>query len=158
VRSPRFAIPPRIGLRRARAASSDAGEERTSAPRSSSLGGRDRRDVIATHPSLPTSETRESLSFFFTRPLKKPRTECGCQPVLAVISLIVMPDGCRNIWITRSCLLCEVAARRLGWRAVPSRPCEPGLREPSCAGGRRLPWPEKAWAFPFRRCRGWRDP
>ena len=42
-------------------------------------------------PSLPTSETRGSLSLFFTSPLKKPRTECACQPVLAMMSSMVTP-------------------------------------------------------------------
>ena len=68
--------------------------------------GCERRDVITADPSLPTSETRGSLSFFFTRPLKKPRTECGCQPVLAMMSSIVTPECRRSIWITTSCLLC----------------------------------------------------
>ena len=42
--------------------------------------------MIAAHAVLAHAETSGSLSFFFTRPLEKPRTECGCQPVLATTS------------------------------------------------------------------------
>ena len=44
------------------------------------------------------------MSFLRTSPLKKPRTECGCQPVLAMMSSMLAPDCRRSIWITRFCL------------------------------------------------------
>src|SRR5680860_255659 len=64
-------------------------------------------------PSLPMSETRGRLSFLRTRPLKNPRTEWRCQPVLATMSSMVTPDCRRSIWITRSCLLFAGAGRCL---------------------------------------------
>src|ERR1700682_5012548 len=55
--------------------------------------------------SSPTfSDTRFSLSFFFTTPAKKPRTECCCQSVTFMIAAIVVPFGCRSIESTASCL------------------------------------------------------
>src|ERR1700722_1465143 len=50
------------------------------------------------------SDTRLSLSFFLTRPAKKPRTECCCQSVGFMIAAMVVPFGCRSIASTASCL------------------------------------------------------
>jgi hypothetical protein len=88
------------------------------------LGRREGRDVIAAHTVLAHLGGDGKLEFFFTRPLKKPRTECGCQPVLAMMSSIVTPDCRRSISTTRSCLLCEGTIRPLAlavevFRALP---------------------------------------
>src|SRR5258706_1669052 len=54
--------------------------------------------------SSPTFfETKFNLSFFFTTPAKKPRTECGCQSVAFMIAAMVVPFGCRSIPRTVSC-------------------------------------------------------
>ena len=45
-----------------------------------------------------------SRSFFFTTPAKKPRTECGCQPVTFEIAAMVVPPLDRSRPRTRSCL------------------------------------------------------
>src|SRR6516165_6045411 len=49
------------------------------------------------------SESSFSLSFFLTTPAKKPRTECGCQPVASMMAAIVVPLACRNMASTVSC-------------------------------------------------------
>src|SRR5947209_15215006 len=55
--------------------------------------------------SSPTFfETKFNLSFFFTTPAKKPRTECGCHSVAFMIAAMVVPFGCRSIPRTVSCL------------------------------------------------------
>jgi hypothetical protein len=38
-----------------------------------------------------------SLSFFLTTAAKKPRTECSCQPVAAMIAAMGVPSASRNI-------------------------------------------------------------
>ena len=48
-------------------------------------------------------------SFFFTTPARKPRTECGCQPVTFEIAAMVLPPLAWSRPMTRSCL---VAPRR----------------------------------------------
>src|SRR6516162_415245 len=54
--------------------------------------------------SLPTfSESSFSLNFFLTTPAKKPRTECGCQPVTSTIAATVVPLARRSIESTASC-------------------------------------------------------
>src|SRR6516165_9450158 len=54
--------------------------------------------------SLPTfSESSFSLNFFWTTPAKKPRTECGCQPVASRIAATVVPLARRSIESTASC-------------------------------------------------------
>src|SRR6516162_9101154 len=54
--------------------------------------------------SLPTFlESSFSLSFFLTTPAKKPRTECGCQPVASAIAATVVPLARRSIESTASC-------------------------------------------------------
>jgi hypothetical protein len=81
-----------------------------------------------------TAFSRGHLYLILSNPIYivKPRTECGCQPVLAMMSSMVAPDCRRSIWITRSCLLCEGAPRRLGLgEAFRAFPCLP-----SYAGGR----------------------
>src|SRR3984957_17900439 len=50
------------------------------------------------------SETRFNLSFFFTTPAKKPRTECCCQSVAFMIAAIVVPLGPYSIFSTVDCL------------------------------------------------------
>jgi hypothetical protein len=42
-------------------------------------------------PDLDFSDPSVSPSFFFTTPAKKPRTECGCQPVTFEIAAMVVP-------------------------------------------------------------------
>src|SRR6516225_4658994 len=42
-------------------------------------------------PDLVFSDSSVSPSFFFTTPAKKPRTECGCQPVAFEIAVMVVP-------------------------------------------------------------------
>src|SRR6516225_934112 len=49
------------------------------------------------------SESSFSLSFFLTTPAKKPRTECGCQPVASTMAAIVVPLAWRSISSTVSC-------------------------------------------------------
>src|SRR6516162_6189660 len=54
--------------------------------------------------SLPTFwESRFSLSFFLATPARKPRTECGCQPVASMMAAIVVPLAWRSIPSTVSC-------------------------------------------------------
>jgi hypothetical protein len=38
--------------------------------------------------------------FYPLWPLKKQRTECGCQPVLEMMSSMLTPDYRRDIWMT----------------------------------------------------------
>src|SRR5215831_21299721 len=49
------------------------------------------------------SESSFSLSFFLTTPAKKPRTECGCQPVASTIAATVVPLARASIESTISC-------------------------------------------------------
>src|SRR6516164_1602124 len=55
-------------------------------------------------PDLVFSDVSVSLSFFFTTPAKKPRTECGCQPVTFEIAAMVVPPLAWSRPRTRSCL------------------------------------------------------
>jgi len=56
--------------------------------------------------SLPGfSEVRSSLSRLRTTPVKKPRTECCCQPVVFIIAAIVVPCLERSNASTLSCLV-----------------------------------------------------
>src|SRR6478609_6509555 len=60
---------------------------------------------------LPTfSESSLSLSFRLTTPARKPRTECGCQPVAAMMAAIVVPLAWRSIASTVSCFEVEPLA------------------------------------------------
>src|SRR5262245_22042013 len=43
-------------------------------------------------------------SFLRTTPAKKPRTECGCHPVVLMIAAIVVPSGWLNSASTLACL------------------------------------------------------
>src|SRR6516164_8369232 len=61
-------------------------------------------------PGFVFSDVRFSLSFFFTTPAKKPRTECGCQPVARAIAAIVAPPRARSMLRTRSCLVFRLLA------------------------------------------------
>ena len=56
-------------------------------------------------PDFVFSDSSVSPSFFFTTPAKKPRTECGCQPVARTIAAIVAPPRARSMLRTRSCLV-----------------------------------------------------
>src|SRR5262252_9047943 len=56
-------------------------------------------------PDFVFSDSSVSPSFFFTTPAKKPRTECGCQPVARAIAAIVAPRRARSMLRTRSCLV-----------------------------------------------------
>src|SRR6516162_8722671 len=49
------------------------------------------------------SESSFSLSFFLTTPARKPRTECGCQPVTSMMAAMVVPFAWRSIPSTVSC-------------------------------------------------------
>src|SRR6516165_7742545 len=55
-------------------------------------------------PDLVFSDSSVSPSFFFTTPAKKPRTECGCQPVTFEIAAMVVPPLAWSRPSTRSCL------------------------------------------------------
>src|ERR1700682_2503942 len=63
-----------------------------------------------TRPLSVCSETRLSPSFLRTIPAKKPRTECCCQSVTAMIAAIVAPVGIRSIAMMRACLVSGPAA------------------------------------------------
>src|SRR6516165_9222395 len=56
-------------------------------------------------PDFVFSDARVSPSFFFTTPAKKPRTECGCQPVTFEIAAMVVPPLAWSRPSTRSCLV-----------------------------------------------------
>ena len=55
-------------------------------------------------PDLVFSDSSVSPSFFLTIPAKKPRTECGCQPVAFEIAAMVVPALVWSRPRTRSCL------------------------------------------------------
>src|SRR6516162_2175554 len=56
-------------------------------------------------PDFVFSDASVSPSFFFTTPAKKPRTECGCQPVIFEIAAMEVPPLDRSRPRTRSCLV-----------------------------------------------------
>src|SRR5215470_19615726 len=56
-------------------------------------------------PDLVFSDSSVSPSFFLTTPARKPRTECGCQPVTFEMAAIVVPFLARSRPRTRSCLV-----------------------------------------------------
>src|SRR6516225_12498094 len=56
-------------------------------------------------PDFVFSDASVSPSFFFTTPAKKPRTECGCQPVAFEIAAMVVPPLALSRPRTRSCLV-----------------------------------------------------
>src|SRR6516164_1360534 len=56
-------------------------------------------------PDFVFSDASVSPSFFFTTPAKKPRTECGCQPVTFEIAAMVVPPLDRSRPRTRSSLV-----------------------------------------------------
>src|SRR6516164_11178853 len=56
-------------------------------------------------PDFVFSDASVSPSLFFTTPAKKPRTECGCQPVTFEMAAIVVPPLVRSRPSTRSCLV-----------------------------------------------------
>src|SRR5258708_7643396 len=58
-----------------------------------------------TRPLSVRSETRLRPSFFRTTPARKPRTECCCHSVAAMIAAIVAPVGVRSIARMRACLV-----------------------------------------------------
>src|SRR6516225_6024744 len=55
-------------------------------------------------PDFVFSDSSVSPSFFFTTPAKKPRTECGCQPVTFEMAAMVVPPLAWSRPRTRSCL------------------------------------------------------
>src|SRR5467141_1208756 len=63
-----------------------------------------------TRPLSVCSETRLSPSFLRMTPARKPRTECCCQSVTAMIAAIVALVGTRSIAIMRACLVSGPAA------------------------------------------------
>src|SRR6516164_2387695 len=56
-------------------------------------------------PDFVLLDVSVSPRFFFTTPAKKPRTECGCQPVTFEIAAMVVPPLDRSRPRTRSCLV-----------------------------------------------------
>src|SRR5258705_13768561 len=58
-----------------------------------------------TRPLSVCSETRSRPSFLRTTPARKPRPECCCQSVAAMIAAIVAPAGVRSIAMMRACLV-----------------------------------------------------
>src|SRR6516162_2530569 len=56
-------------------------------------------------PDFVFSDSSVSPSFFFTTPAKKPRTECGCHPVIFEIAAMVVPPLAWSRPSTRSCLV-----------------------------------------------------
>lgn len=56
-------------------------------------------------PMSEGSDVSSRSSFLRTTPAKKPRTECGCQPVAFVMDAIVAPLGARSMARTAACLL-----------------------------------------------------
>src|SRR5215471_7193635 len=56
-------------------------------------------------PDFVFSEKSVSPSFFFTTAAKKPRTECGCQPVTFEIAAMVVPPLAWSRPRTRSCFV-----------------------------------------------------
>src|SRR5262249_46435783 len=62
-------------------------------------------------PDFVFSDSSVSPSFFFTTPAKKPRTECGCQPVTFEIAAMEVPPLVRSRPRTRSCLVARPLER-----------------------------------------------
>src|SRR3974390_3134186 len=56
-------------------------------------------------PDFVFSDSSVSPSFFFTTPARKPRTECGCQPVTFEIAAMVVPPLAWSRPRTRPCLV-----------------------------------------------------
>src|SRR5215475_1479584 len=56
-------------------------------------------------PDFVFSDSSVNPSFFFTIPAKKPRTECGCQPVTFEIAAMEAPPLVWSRPSTRSCLV-----------------------------------------------------
>src|SRR5215470_12902465 len=56
-------------------------------------------------PDFVFSDASVSPSFFFTTPAKKPRIECGCQPVTFEMAAMVVPPLAWSRPRTRSCLV-----------------------------------------------------
>src|ERR1700722_6501480 len=68
-----------------------------------------------TRPLSVCSETRFSPSFLRTTPARKPRTECCCQSVAAMMAAIVAPAVFLSIAMARACL---VSGREAGLDAA----------------------------------------
>src|SRR6516165_5229087 len=67
-------------------------------------------------PDLVFLDSSVSPSFFFTTDARKPRTECGCQPVTFEMTAMVVPPLAWSRQSTRSCLVVpplERGARRV---------------------------------------------
>jgi len=56
-------------------------------------------------PLAAAADKRLRPSFLRMMPARKPRTECGCQPVACTIASMVAPLGARSISMIRACLL-----------------------------------------------------
>src|SRR5262249_44316300 len=56
-------------------------------------------------PDFVFSDSSVSPSFFLTVPARKPRTECGCHPVIFEMAVMVVPPVARSRPRTRSCLV-----------------------------------------------------
>src|SRR5215470_4702166 len=56
-------------------------------------------------PDFVFSDSSVSPSFFLTVPARKPRTECGCHPVIFEIAAMVVPPFTWSRQRTRSCLV-----------------------------------------------------
>src|SRR5262249_25870215 len=65
-------------------------------------------------PDLVFSDSSVSPSFFLTVPARKPRTECGCHPVIFEMAAMVVPFLARSRSRTRSCLVLPPLARATG--------------------------------------------
>src|ERR1700752_5115433 len=65
-------------------------------------------------PLWPGSDTRLRPSFLRTTPARKPRTECCCQPVAAMMAAVVAP--------ARSCSIATTRAFLVPARALASAP------------------------------------
>src|ERR1051325_4132622 len=57
-----------------------------------------------------TADTKSSLRRLRTTPARKPRTECGCQPVAFVSVAMLAPAGERSISIAADCFVPDRAA------------------------------------------------
>src|SRR5215475_14655312 len=62
-------------------------------------------------PDFVFSDSSVSPSFFFTTPAKKPRTECGCHPVIFEMAAMLVPPFTWSRPRARSCLVLPPFAR-----------------------------------------------
>src|SRR5215813_5873331 len=62
-------------------------------------------------PDFVFSDSSVSPSFFLTVPVRKPRTECGCHPVIFEMAAMVQPRFAWSRPSTRSCLVVRTLER-----------------------------------------------